>query len=645
MSTRKPSATLAIILTSQLQFLATLSLVDYYTIDGEPWLLDLGTHLRWLNLWWPASSSDGNTSWGSTSRRRLTLSSTCDWEDNGSYVSVKNLALVAGILVSIFLLHLVFLSGTEAYKMLKKRAKIEWEGAQRRRMTDSEIRARLSGKTIRHKVLPMANDDPDTDCGETVLSPEPPTSLSTPRATTNLWPAFSAVEKDTSRGKIDRDQEKGVSDELWQQQDVPDPIVKCRDRSPSLWLHFPHVELGFLIFAFEGFIAAQVFGVRQTGCLPVSITAAIVLALCPILLIVGIFRTTLVRVWSGVVVEFRRLPNEESTDGGVISRSITGWRQNKSIFSWADKGRWHTVETSDEGLRRERNWFRIGFEPTFVDFTQSGTWFTVMFLLEWAMLACVAVLFDSSVVQLFAFCGIHLGAFVLLAMFRPFANKVMDFMASMVAFINSVSMALLAAIAVVQKDTPGTQGIQNAAALLQLLVLCVLVVPIYVDVVAVVIVALNRKIVSTKSNTRPNAKQEEENCLNEHTFVRRFIRHTWVKTWCSLLGHLLRAYIRDIRESIRKPHTGLRQEMPSTDLEPTSHAASEPSFRTNIDASCAACSWRRSFRPGIWSGRGGFLTAYGADSLLTHTIDGQETRNAAQSMAEEGIQSDQSSHD
>ena len=34
-------------------------------------------------------------------------------------MSVKNLALVAGILVSIFLLHLVFLSGTEAYKMLK----------------------------------------------------------------------------------------------------------------------------------------------------------------------------------------------------------------------------------------------------------------------------------------------------------------------------------------------------------------------------------------------------------------------------------------------------------------------------------------------------------------------------------------------
>ena len=137
--------------------------------------------------------------------------------------------------------------------------------------------------------------------------------------------------------------------------------------------------------------------------------------------------------------------------------------------------------------------------------------------------------------------------------------------------------------------------------------------------------------------------QEDENCLTEHTFMRRFIRHAWVKTWCSLLGHLLLTYVRDMRESIRRPHTGVRQEMPSTDLEPASRAASQPSLRINIDASCAACSWRRSFRPGIWSGRGGFLAAYGADSPLTQAIDGQESPNAAQSMAEKGIKTDQSS--
>ena len=159
----------------------------------------------------------------------------------------------------------------------QNRAKVEWEEAQRRRTTDSEIRARLSGKSIRHQVLPMVNDDPDTGCGVTRLSPEPSTLLSTPRATANLWPGDSAFEEDTSGGKLNGDQEEGLSDELWQQRDVPDPIVECRDRSTSMWLHFPHVELGFLIFAFEGFIAAQVFGLRQTGCLPVSITAAIVL--------------------------------------------------------------------------------------------------------------------------------------------------------------------------------------------------------------------------------------------------------------------------------------------------------------------------------------------------------------------------------
>ena len=54
----------------------------------------------------------------------------------------------------------------------------------------------------------------------------------------------------------------------------------------------------------------------------------------------------------------------------------------------------------------------------------------------------------------------------------PHASRVMDFMASMVALINSVSMALLVAITMARKDTPGTQGIQGAAALLQLLVLC-----------------------------------------------------------------------------------------------------------------------------------------------------------------------------
>ena len=43
---------------------------------------------------------------------------------------------------------------------------------------------------------------------------------------------------------------------------------------------------------------------------------------------------------------------------------------------------WHTVETADEEQWREGNWFRIGFEPLFVDFTKSGTWFVIFSLFK-----------------------------------------------------------------------------------------------------------------------------------------------------------------------------------------------------------------------------------------------------------------------
>lgn len=46
MSIRRSSSTLGCILTSQLQFLATLSLVEYYTTEDKPWLQQFGARLR-----------------------------------------------------------------------------------------------------------------------------------------------------------------------------------------------------------------------------------------------------------------------------------------------------------------------------------------------------------------------------------------------------------------------------------------------------------------------------------------------------------------------------------------------------------------------------------------------------------------------
>lgn len=41
------------------------------------------------------------------------------------------------------------------------------------------------------------------------------------------------------------------------------PIDECRRQSKSAWLHFPHIELIFLLHAFEGAVASEASAIRQ----------------------------------------------------------------------------------------------------------------------------------------------------------------------------------------------------------------------------------------------------------------------------------------------------------------------------------------------------------------------------------------------
>lgn len=66
----------------------------------------------------------------------------------------------------------------------------------------------------------------------------------------------------------------------------------------------------------------------------------------------------------------------------MSSKFMEGWRNDTSLFAWANKGHWETVETRDKFARQQANWFRIGFEPLYVDFTQSGAWLVVVTLAE-----------------------------------------------------------------------------------------------------------------------------------------------------------------------------------------------------------------------------------------------------------------------
>ncbi|CAM9186425.1 unnamed protein product, partial [Scytosiphon promiscuus] len=55
-----------------------------------------------------------------------------------------------------------------------------------------------------------------------------------------------------------------------------------------------------------------------------------------------------------------------------FSRVLRGLKEEHSAFAWAKKGMWATAFTQDPKERRLLDWFHIGFQPLFADFTQDG---------------------------------------------------------------------------------------------------------------------------------------------------------------------------------------------------------------------------------------------------------------------------------
>ncbi|CAN0446102.1 unnamed protein product, partial [Ectocarpus sp. 12 AP-2014] len=73
------------------------------------------------------------------------------------------------------------------------------------------------------------------------------------------------------------------------------PVAKCRDRSKSLWIHFPHVELLFILYAFQGALAAQI-DVLRNGSGALVPVAAIAMVVYPVLVLGVMLRVIFVRV-------------------------------------------------------------------------------------------------------------------------------------------------------------------------------------------------------------------------------------------------------------------------------------------------------------------------------------------------------------
>ena len=98
--------------------------------------------------------------------------------------------------------------------------------------------------------------------------------------------------------------------------------------------------------------------------------------LYPLLLFMMVWRAIVVRVLPDVLLVFKRFEANQNRQHGFFTRMRTKSLLGYSIFSWADKGEWETVTTSgDVETIRNGDWFRIGFEPVFVDYTKEATWY------------------------------------------------------------------------------------------------------------------------------------------------------------------------------------------------------------------------------------------------------------------------------
>ncbi|CAN0564028.1 unnamed protein product, partial [Ectocarpus sp. 12 AP-2014] len=152
-------------------------------------------------------------------------------------------------------------SGIEAYWLAKRGAEKQVARAQRRGVPVRELSARLSN--------PWAPFDPNSESQRSLRA--------------------ARTRGDNEGEADDTDAEEGMPETAGRSK--LSEIAECRERSQSVWLHFPHVELMYLLFAFEGAVAAQVSAIRENATLLVLILAVLALLFFPVLMTFNVMCT------------------------------------------------------------------------------------------------------------------------------------------------------------------------------------------------------------------------------------------------------------------------------------------------------------------------------------------------------------------
>lgn len=173
-------------------------------------------------------------------------------------VFAGNLVLIVGLLIFIFVLHVAIASCMETYMILKARAFNAIKTARDQGISINDLSSRVMGRHRRnqHPQLVGSLDIEDN---------------------------LDASSFGSRRGENGTDAHS-----------TREELMECRDKSNSVWLHFPHLELIFLFFAFQGAVASQLGPIRYSGlsCPSVFFTALVFLV-SPLILQLMLIRSAI----------------------------------------------------------------------------------------------------------------------------------------------------------------------------------------------------------------------------------------------------------------------------------------------------------------------------------------------------------------
>ncbi|CAM9124958.1 unnamed protein product [Chrysoparadoxa australica] len=436
----------------QLQFLATTGLIDAKQSSD---VKDFQSSLDWVNIWWDASS--------------IVPASLCAATDDsgvGGTVFIGNTILVFGILLCLLLVHVVTNAWIQSRWVAQDAANLKKWRRSRGSMRQGQLRDQMKSQRGERKLegLMASPGKGEETMHEEVAAPIDGSSCTPPP----LPPRSTSLIK-APDGSYYFNPEKDSAK------------LHVRKRSSSIWTHYPHIELLFLLFAFEGATTSQASALGSS-CGTLRVIGFILLLVFPVLMIVCTAKTLYTWIHGTKDLVYTPYPPRQGSCWRRLCDALKGgWGSGNSMLSWFDKGHWE-ARPREGKLGVNVASFRVGFEPLFKDFTQGGAFYMVLLLMRFLALGLVAALVKNGQLASVIFLAVYAVNFAVVVKLRPFCNSAVNVLEAGLLAVDTLTLGIMT-LSSAGVDSP---ALQTAFIWLQLLALFCFTIPVYADLFIVV---------------------------------------------------------------------------------------------------------------------------------------------------------------